>query len=74
MTGMVRDSVPSRALEMLALDGGWLTTDGLWADLPEVERELLRRGLHRLRKRGLVVSRVRESNWPGQPSTEWAAS
>lgn len=62
--GIHPGGVPDRTLDLLSIDGGWLTVQGIAQDLsakpPTVEK-----ALWRLRKRGRVVSRWRES------SMEW---
>lgn len=59
---MMKDGTPARLLEHLELDGGWLTMEGLLADLPHLKRFTVERAVQRLKARGLVVSRMRLVN------------
>lgn len=68
--------VPALVLEVLQLDMGWLTKEGLMLDLPRpVSDVTVARALYRLRKHGLVRSRVRQINGSdGTDKVEWAAA
>lgn len=55
---LIKDSVPSRVLEVLELDGGWLTRDGIALVITDVTHDTLRRALIRLRSYGMIESRI----------------
>lgn len=53
---MHRGRIPDQIVDLLQIDGGWLTPDGIALDL-RANPETVQRALFRLRKRGEVKSR-----------------
>lgn len=54
-----RGSIADRTLDLLQIDGGWLTTQGIARDLGE-KPKTIERTLARLRQRGWVSFRPRD--------------
>lgn len=62
-----RGSVADRTIDLLRVDGGWLTCEGIALDLGE-SPQTVSRTLFRLRLRDWVLSRPRDSR------LEWRAA
>lgn len=69
--GLVRTGNPFLVLDVLLIDGGWWTVDGLVVRTG-VAKSVVDRALFRLRDRGRVVSRKVELT-AGEFRTEWRA-
>lgn len=65
--GIHPGSVPDRTLDLLSIDGGWLTVQGIALDL-SAKQPTVEKALWRLRRRGRVQSRWRDS------ALEWRAN
>lgn len=59
--------IPDQVVDLLEIDGGWLTSDGIAADL-RAKPESVERALFRLRKANRVNSRRRDIRF------EWSVS
>jgi hypothetical protein len=66
-----KDSTPADVIEILLLDGGWLTLEGIHDQLPERSLAAVHRALYRLRDDGQVVSRKRPAVRGQWAQNEW---
>ena len=64
------NSGPFALLDMLDADGGWLTTSLLVDVSPWIKPTSVKKNLIRLRDRGLVESRPRNTHY-AEPELEW---
>jgi hypothetical protein len=69
------ESTPTRILDILETDGGWLHTDWIYDAFPQVPDKTISRALFRLRDKGLIESRPTPGVTQGwrQPPNEWRA-
>lgn len=64
------DSLTFDILDMLSMDGGWLTMEGLMLMFPEKNARTVKRLVSRLTARGEIESRIRLVGDGGGP-TPW---
>lgn len=64
-----RGRIPDRVVDLLEVDGGWLTRDGIAVAL-RAKPDSVYRALLRLRK----ADRVRSRQWDAQVRSEWRLS